>query len=345
MGVAMSDDQQPLPAPGAGLAGALQGLLNLIGSNKGVSLLLYAGFVFVKVLAVSRFTVTTALAVLNLSSLPGVVAGATLSAIPMVALLLLASILFLWTSGYWRERWSPPGERASGSGSAGWRQRIARLWRCARRSQRLLWSLLIVTLLAVALPPWVVSVAAVVCGVLPGLMVRVRAGEPRYEPVVRQSTLAKVRGVASCGSGQVAGSRSRRPAATRRPVLGCARWIGGVAGLLVLLVLGYTQLVSSVWIPHETLTSPDGQVLDVGYVINDDNGVVTVLESHRRTLAIYRASQVGDRSVCVDRYAYPLWSGHTFSARSFIQLVPQLRTGSPPQCPTVPGSAHASART
>ena len=63
-------------------------LISLIGDNKGAAILAYTAFVCFKVLAVSNWSLPTALAILSISSLPAIVVGATLSAVPMLALVL-----------------------------------------------------------------------------------------------------------------------------------------------------------------------------------------------------------------------------------------------------------------
>jgi hypothetical protein len=305
----LAEPAEVLPAPGAGLADAGRELMTVINDNKVASLLLYAGFVFVKVLAVSRWTVATALGVLNVSSLPAVVAGATLSALPMIALVLLASIVFLWSSGYWSQRWAVPGEAQPAPGRrVGWRMWLGRMPARARRSKQMLWCLAIVATLSLLIPPWALTLVAVASGLALGFGVRM------------------VRHVRAKSAPE--GSPSQLPFADRQVLAGF------LVLTVVLSILGYSRVASAMWIPHETLVAPDGHVVVIGYVISDNGSVITVLQSHKRSISFYRSDQVGSRFICEDRYSYPFPGAVTYSAASLLQVL--TGQGQPPACGAAP---------
>ena len=320
----MAEDDTPapstpgadLPTPGSGLSLAAQWALQLVAENKAVTIVGYTGFVFLKVLAATKWTLTTALAVMSLSSLPGIVAGATLSAVPMIVLLVLAVIVYLWTSGYWSRYWLPPRSRTQLEHSRRWGWLPGRI----RRNYQLLATLVALCWLAVLLPPAFLSVLAVALALVVGLVVRGwRAAVHHRLPPVTADPEATVR--VRFGR-RISALAADRPAASGLAVV-----------LLTLALAGYPQFFSSVWLPHETLRTPNGQVLDVGYVINDGGGSLTVLRSQVRTLHTYPAAAVGERFVCNVGYSLPVPLGR-YSVQTLLQRVsgtPQL-----PVCGTVP---------
>jgi hypothetical protein len=116
---------------------------------------LYIGFVFFKVLAVTLWTMPSALAIMRLTPLLAIVAGATLSALPTIALILFVCLSYVWISGYWRERWDPTprvrsNQTETRSRARRWRHSV-RTWIGTRGS--MLSCLFVLGLVAVALAP------------------------------------------------------------------------------------------------------------------------------------------------------------------------------------------------
>jgi hypothetical protein len=241
------------PSPGDLLIQRSRTTLELIANNKAVSLLIYIGFVFLKTLAVSAWRLPTALGVLHVSSLPAVFAGATLSALPTVVVVILSVIIFMLFAGHWRDDWSKP-TRPPTSRYLNFRRTI---W-CNRSFVWIVAGLLIAVLI---LSPWKLAAIALGAALLLGI-----AAHPLRSRAERKGIRALLTAVFT-------------------------------ALLVVLLVLSYNQFVAAVWIPHEDLLLTNGSH-EVGYVLSDDNGEVTLLQSHTRLLKIVSDVEITQRSVC-----------------------------------------------
>lgn len=221
-----------------------------------MSLVLYAALIFVKVLAVSNWRLSTSLAVLSVSSLPGVGAGATLSALPRIAMSLLAIVTYLSVAGYWRGRWCGP--HRSGIDRSQIRRQVI------SRNRGFFGFVIVLAIIVFAILSW--SLGLLVAGIAVVLGGVTRAAHRR------------------------GGARAR---ARSSWILG-----SGLLGLIV-IVLVYSQLVSAVWLPHETIVDNGGRVI-VGYVLNTSDGELTVLKSGSRNLVLVPSDTVHERRICVE---------------------------------------------
>ena len=64
-------------------------------------------------------------------------------------------------------------------------------------------------------------------------------------------------------------------------------------------VLVYAQLVSAVWLPHETITYGSPARSTVGYVVSSADGEVIVLQSGTRILQMVPSDTIRLRRICV----------------------------------------------
>jgi hypothetical protein len=268
--------------PGDALFTAARRLLDLITGNKALSLLIYVGFVFLKVLAVSAWRLPTALGVLNVSSLPAVFAGATLSALPTIFVAALSIILYAWIAGYWRGRWGAPTTRSSTP--------TGRVRDWARFNGSFVWTIVSLLVAVLILAPWQFAVVGVAVAAAFGLF---------------------------------AGAWTRL---TGRPGI---RQVLLVVVLAVLAALSYSQFVSAVWIPHEDLLTQDG-THRVGYVLGDDDGQTTLLQSHTRLLVIVPDTQVTHRQVCAIKGGYHSTGTSVATTDSVLLLI--LGRDAVPEC-------------
>ena len=104
---------------------------------------------------------------------------------------------------------------------------------------------------------------------------------------------------------------------------------------MAVVLFGYAQLISSVWLPHEQLKRSKDDILDVGYVLSDNNNTITLLQTGSRNIELYRDSMVESRDVCVVRYFYPfLHHGPTYSVETLAQWIAQRAKGSSGSIPS-----------
>ncbi len=255
-------------------------IFSLINENKLVSLLIYGAFVLLKVLAVSHWNVATASAILASSSAAGLILGAMLSALPMALLSVYCFVIFFWLSGHWDRRYSP--RTSGGDGNL-------RAWAASRRP--LLLSLLVLLPAMVLLPPATPVVACTAAAVVLGLVARLfgrshgGVSVPVKETVTGRDSLI------------INWHVLRR----NRPTFGCA-----VALAALLTLIGYGQLVSSVWLPHERVACTGCEHPVVGYVLDDNGTDMSILLTGSRTIRILPADRVLDRQVCTIPYSWPL---------------------------------------
>jgi hypothetical protein len=80
----------------------------------------------------------------------------------------------------------------------------------------------------------------------------------------------------------------------------------GLVLLGVTVLIGYSQLVSSVWLPHERVTCHDCKHPVVGYVLDASGSDLTILVSGSRIVSIVPADTVVRREVCTIPYSWPL---------------------------------------
>jgi hypothetical protein len=81
----------------------------------------------------------------------------------------------------------------------------------------------------------------------------------------------------------------------------------GISALLLVL----NPLLYAVWLPHEILTTAKPGPQQVGYVLSDSNGWVSLLKSGERRIYRFRSEDVTARRLCRARsfsmpFA-PLW--------------------------------------
>ena len=207
-------------------------------SQARISLLLF-GFLILKVLLVAKGDLVTALGVINVSGVVTVVVGAALSALPIVAAILLGFGTYVVASGTTR----PAG------------------WTTARTSG----SFAVVAIAAMILSPWHLAAAVIGVSLVGGLIDRFRRNRKR-RAVTRWH-------------GQDQGERSR------------LLHRGFVLATVTVFFLSLNSLFYAMWLPHEVLHLQSGSP-QVGYVLSDSNGWVTVLTSHDRKVKEYRAIDV-----------------------------------------------------
>ena len=292
--------------PSRGLVVLLRATIRSVAENKVATVLIYFGWIFVKVLAASHGSLTTALGILSASSLPLIVAGATLSFLPVLVLDIVGVFVYLLVAGYWRGRWLPDGAPRS------WRGRTAGLF---ARNAGLFLTVFVLAVAVAVLPSEVMLVLTLALAVAAGSYVRWRRSRPST-PAARPRP---------------------RPADDWHSVIQRLRdahvFAGAVGLLLTLFVfIDVPQISKTVWEPHEVLyRSGSNQVLDVGYVLNDSGDTIVVLRTHSRDLHIYEKAVVGRRQICAvgDSYWHiAYWGNSLFQSVFHLSHVPT--------CPAVP---------
>jgi hypothetical protein len=314
--------------PGSGLLAVGQYILRRLNGNRTATLLAYFGFVFLKVLSVSLWRMPTALTIMRLTPLPVIVAGSTLSALPIAALTLFASVLYLWVSGYWRERWVVvlgDGSSATMSPPHTWSpSNSIREWAHSRRIALLM--VLISGFFAMLLAPAAILAVGAVSAIAIGIgarltdYVRSRRGsldmkEDPWRPRIRWTEARSE-------------VRLADDFARQRIRMFWHRWAisrGFLVLIAILVVASYSQTLEAVWLDHVRLTvvappgSPEIPVSQIGYVVSDDNGLVYVIQSGSRNLYIYQSSSIVGRTSCAVRYSYP-FSNWTYGVETVFGL-------------------------
>jgi hypothetical protein len=311
--------------PGAGAIAFARATLAVLEKHSLAALLVYSGWVFFKVLAVSDWTLPTALAVLRLTPVSAIVLGTLLSALPMVALISFACVLYVLLSGYWRED-AAQDTRPRGPARA--------LRRWLHRRARVVWLLAGLGAVALALAPYALVVLALLGAVLFGIVPNVvRGARRRRKNSGRSGEIAAQWSTNGTGPplrvdnsvNRIAHEHLRAFARDRLTATLC------LALALAIFSVGFAQIVGSMWLPHEDLYSGEGGHVATGYVVGEENNTVYVLESGDREFLILQSGSIGRRQVCSVRYKF-LFVRREYTYRTDTLLGRIGRANTPPLC-------------
>ncbi len=244
----------------------IPGLIRWYARNKVVGTLLLAAFLVAKGWVTARGDVSTALGILDTAGIPTIVIGGLLSGFPVLAAVMLGFAIFRIfaespsaTDPTRRPR-LPAVERDVGLGS-----------RLVRTYPAVVLASVMAVVACLTTPTLVIAVAAVFGGLIGGLALTSRR-LPR-KPSRR--------------------SRWKHP------------WWWYVwawsTGVIVVPIVVYSlvTLLYGVWLPHEVVTfSQAGDRPEVGYVLQDSDGWMTILRTGEHRIVRYRDPEVIQRKLC-----------------------------------------------